>query len=276
MNSPRVAVLAYHSGNIRGQGYAVNDHTALALDLRTLQHLRIPVLSAWVVVQHWREGRWHQLPQRSAVITMDDGYAYDFEAALHPVHGPQTAMIDIVRSQHTLWQRWRGKPAPAVATAFVIASPAARAQICQADGIDTQWMSERHWQTAQRTGYLDIGTHSWNHVHPSTQDMAEHPEWTQRFDAIADWEQAHLQCVTASDYVRQKTKHPAASLFAYPEGRYSDFWDKEFLPRQDAVVAAFTTDPQWMTQDTSIWAIPRFVCGEHWRSVEELAHLLQH
>ena len=73
---------------------------------------------------------------------------------------------------------------------------------------------------AQDSGHIEIGTHSWDHVHPSVTRV------------------------------------------------------REYLPRQELVLGAFTTVPAPVTADSSIWQIPRFVCNHHWKSPDELLRLL--
>ena len=40
------------------------------------------------------------------------------------------------------------------------------------------------------------------------------------------------------------------------------------------MVAAFGVGRETVTNETSVWNIPRAVCGEHWRSPEGLESLL--
>jgi len=65
------------------------------------------------------------------------------------------------------------------------------------------------------------------------------------------------------------------SLFAYPYGHYNQYLTEEYFPKQqNQIKAAFTCIPQPVIQATNIWKIPRYVCGDNWKSVVELKNII--
>lgn len=269
----RVVVLTYHSQNVSGMTYAANDHLALAEDLPLMGDLGFEVVSALELATCLRRGMFDSLPERCIVITMDDGSIFDYQDTPAPPYGTQESMLNILRRQHSTVLGLHLRRAPYVATAFVIASESARKQISIGMG-NGEWMTETWWSAAQHSGYLDIACHSWDHVHPSVVEMNTKPDLVGAFDRIESFEEADKQIAQASRQLRLVTKSDATRLFAYPFGKTNDFLVREYLPRQKEVIAAFTTAAEPVTKQTGIWEIPRFVCGHHWRSGDELRRLL--
>lgn len=75
-----------------------------------------------------------------------------------------------------------------------------------------------------------------------------------------------------------KTKNRACPLFAYPCGDMSEYLPDEYLPRfvaEHRLEAAFTTGPGMISRDKDNWKLPRYVCGHHWRTDDELAAILR-
>jgi peptidoglycan/xylan/chitin deacetylase (PgdA/CDA1 family) len=274
-NQRSIPVLTYHARNIAGYDYSNNDHVALAQDLATIRALGMQVIRATQLVAALREGSFASLPPKSLVITFDDGPLHDVDDVIDPQYGPQKSMLNILKAQdRRLWGLLRRAPSVS-ATTFVIASEQARTQISlsslgHADGYTDRW-----WHHEQQAGYLDIGSHSWNHVHPAATEMADHPTLVEAFHKLNTREQADLQIVQAAQAVRQVTQHDAARLFAYPYGYPSEYLVHEYLPQQTEVWAAFTTIAGHVTQDCNVWMIPRFVCGHHWKSTEQFRDLLR-
>ena len=69
----------------------------------------------------------------------------------------------------------------------------------------------------------------------------------------------------------------AAPFFAYPYGHCNDFLADIYLPSEGKSIglrAAFTTEPKMIDGSQSVWRLPRFTCGHHWRSAEALAAIL--
>lgn len=267
-----VYVLTYHSQNVTGSRYEQSDRIAFGIDLDLFKELGFEVVSALRLARALRHRAFATLPQRCVVLTMDDGPLVDFAESDIPPHVGQESMLSALRRQHkTILGFPIGKP-PAVATSFVIASPSAREQLSAP--VKMPWFNDTWWLAAQQSGYLDVGTHSWNHVHPDVDELAGTPHLKAAFHKLDTVEEADRQILQASRSVRAITKHPAAGLFAYPYGQTNEFLVREYLPRQDAVIAAFTTEPEPVHEGTGIWEIPRYICGDHWKSRDQLTALL--
>jgi hypothetical protein len=182
-NVKRVYVLTYHAQNITGTTYASNDHIALANDLPLIRRLGFQCVSALRLAQALRRNAFARLPDRCVVLTLDDGSVFDHADIVHPTHGPQRSMLNILRGQHRRRLGWRFGRAPFTATSFVIGCPSARRQICGSMA-DPDWMTDSWWAAAQRSGYLDIACHSWDHVHPCVAEMARNPDIVGAFHLI--------------------------------------------------------------------------------------------
>jgi peptidoglycan/xylan/chitin deacetylase (PgdA/CDA1 family) len=253
-------VLAFHSHNISGNGYETNDHVALDESLGLLAGLGVPVLRLASVVDALRAGSFAQLPERFACLTFDDGSDYDWLRLDHPLHGWQEPMAAIVARRRC------------VATSFVIASPAARDEI--AGPQKAYRLSDDWWADAQACGYFDIGSHGWNHVHPAVSEMQASPALVENFGNVRTPDEAELQIGTAARYIQAKAGARSARLFAYPYGQVSDYLADEWLPAQDEILAAFSTEDRPLEEGADIWRLPRFVCGWHWKSNAGLEDIL--
>ena len=91
----RVPILAYHATNIDGNDYATNDHVAFAHDLRLIDALGFRVVALSDVVDALLGDA--PLPERSVALTFDDGTDFDFHDRMHPTHGLQRGMLNILR-----------------------------------------------------------------------------------------------------------------------------------------------------------------------------------
>lgn len=271
-NSKVAYVLAYHSQNVTGNTYETSDRLSFAADLALLRELGCTVVSAMHLVKCLRARAFRSLPAKCVVLTMDDGPLSDFCETSNPPHAGQDSMLTSLRKQHRKVLGFALTRPPFVATAFAIASPQARKRLSAATNMP--WFTDSWWLAAQRSGYLDIGTHSWNHVHPELEEMASQPHLKAAFHKVDSIDEADRQIVHASRSVRAITRNEAAGLFAYPYGRTNDFLVRDYLPRQNEVIGAFTTEPKPVTESTGIWEIPRFVCGDNWKSRENLRALL--
>jgi hypothetical protein len=272
-SQPRVIILAYHSQAITGMQYENNEHVAFRSDVALLRRRAIPVLRLSHVVDLMRTGRFSRLPPKSACLTIDDGHDYDYLPVSHYTWGPQESMARILASApRTSWQRVTGQKLSA--TSFVIASPDARRQIAGDVKDNPDRMADDWWAAAQASGNLDIGTHSWDHVHPWVKEVQSRPHVMEAFQNVDSPEEAEFQVAKACRFVMSKTGHDAARLFAYPFGQVSEYLVREYLPSQTLVRAAVTTEPAPVHADTSVWRIPRYVCGAHWKSEAELDRIL--
>jgi peptidoglycan/xylan/chitin deacetylase (PgdA/CDA1 family) len=262
-----IPILTYHSQNIRGSGYALNDHVALQQDLQAVHQAgyRVAPLD-WLA--DWLEGTRDDADvDRAIILTFDDGCDFDVRDLEYPGHGPQRSFEGIMRD--LLHQ----SATPALhATAFVIACPEARRTIDAGSLFGKGWMSDDWWQATDAGGLIAIENHGWDHNHP---DLAG--EQRGAFHTVDTNEQCLQQVVRAAAAIEQITQR-RPRYFAYPFGESSDYIREQFFPQYPEVHgcrAALGTDPGPVTRSSDRWNLPRFVCGRDWQSPQELLDLIQ-
>lgn len=263
-------VLTYHSGNLSGNEYANNNLVALAQDLEHLRALRVPIVPLRHVVDALRFDATDKLPEKVAVITLDDGLDFDFIDLVHPFHGKQTSV-------HTLFQRFAGRYSVRPhATTFVIASPIARQQIAKIEMLDHQWIGDHWWAAAVASGFFHVGNHSWDHVSPSVSREGQRERTVGAFTHVDTFDDAELQVRVAREYIEAKASNPGSCILGYPYGLASDYLVKDYLPmhaKRHGTVAAVTSMPGVLHEGSNRWLLPRFTCGADWRSPEEFARI---
>lgn len=264
----RLVVLCYHAANVNGNAYENNDHVALASDLELLAELAIPIVPASLALGVVDGSG--AAPPIAAALTFDDGITLDAEDFLHPAHGNQRSLLGVL-ADHTA-----RRGITACASSFVIASPDARAELDRKDFLSLGVWHDDWWAPATRSGILKIENHSWDHNHPTLSSTAAPAGTGGDFRAIADLEHCSRQVLDACDYIRLRSGR-SPELFAYPWGQASDFLRRDFLPvqgRAAGLLAAFSTQPGPVSRGADRWWLPRYVCGEHWRTSAQLRALL--
>lgn len=273
----KVPVLTYHAMNVGGNDYASNDHVALASDLRSLTRAGFIVEPLRCVVDRLLSGEPGEARQRVA-ICCDDGSDFDYRDIEHPTHGVQRSMVNVLRD----FQREHpGAQRGLHITCFVIVSPEARTELDRTCMVGRGWWNDDWWREAVASGLVGIGSHSWDHHHGTlaTAPFADAALGT--FTSVARDEVADHEIARAQEHLLAKVPNDAARLFAYPFGEYNDFLVDSYLPRLEArdpgraPLAAFTTEPDYVRENSPRWRLPRFVCGEHWTSPDEFAALLE-
>ena len=263
-------VLTYHSVNLLGRDYARNDHVALASDLLALTAAGWQVRPLSDLVEAWLGG---QLPylENCVALTFDDGCLLDARDAVHPTLGPQRSFLNLRRDFAAAHPRAQPR---LHASSFVIASPDARAELDRRDYMSLEWWGDDWWREAQDSGLMGVESHSWDHNHTSLERTAM--RGPRRFDTLATRDEARAEIEQANDYIAAVTGR-APRLFAYPWGQVSPYLADDYFPNEGAahhLRAAFTTEPAALDAAIDKWRLPRFVCGEHWRSAEAFAALL--
>jgi hypothetical protein len=259
----KAIVLCFHSGNER-------DYQILPETLRTLHDKRFTIVPLITVAQCLVQQRLHQLPERTACLTVDDGLITDFEDVNHPVRGHQPSFATIMH-EHETWLAQRKASAFIHATSFVIASRDARQGIEQHELLGYPWMTDAWWPRAVASGRFHIANHSLDHVSPSAPSVAQSQNIRADFSAVNTEADACAQIIQARAVIESIAPNPGSLLFAYPYGHRNAFLTHTFLPRfTDQVLAAFTTDPGEIHSATSRYEVPRFVCGETWSHPNEL------
>ena len=272
-----VPILTYHSLNIDGNDYLGNDHVAFRQDLELLTALGWHIIPLTELVRSLIEQNtvW---PDKAAVITFDDGTNFDYEDLPHPSAGMQRGMLNIMRDFTV--ENPRAQPTMH-ATAFVIASPAARETMDRTCILGRGWMSDQWWLSAVASGFFHIANHSWDHCHDSLPKIAQRNQLKGTFVGVDTRGDADAQIKVAAEVINKIAPNPGACLFAFPYGHANPYLLEEYLPQQakagggQFVRAAFSTEPAPVSRDTNRWWIPRYVCGHHWKSTDELKAILR-
>jgi peptidoglycan/xylan/chitin deacetylase (PgdA/CDA1 family) len=256
-------VLTYHATRLERLDRRGCDLLRLMADLDLLADAGVPVLPLdELLAPGCTEG---------VAITLDDGTRIDGEPHLHPGLGLLPSMLQVLAQARRRLPRLR-------ASSFVIASPAARADIAAALRADygDDLMHERWWPRAQASGLMDIENHSWDHNHPLAGATALGTRPRGSFLDLANDDEAEAEISAASDHLERATgRRPR--YFAYPFGHVSAFLRDDWLPRRGAqlgLVAALGTDPRPLRGDDDRWALPRFVAGRDWDDDAGLRALL--
>jgi peptidoglycan/xylan/chitin deacetylase (PgdA/CDA1 family) len=122
---------------------------------------------------------------------------------------------------------------------------------------------------------MSIGSHSWDHNHPSLRDA---DEAAGTFRCIGDFAGAEEQIAQASAFVRAKAPNDGDALFAYPYGEASDYLVDEYFPRNGerlGIRAAFACGGAPVTMQSNRWRLPRYVFGHDWKTPEDLVAMLR-
>ena len=273
----KIPILTYHSMRIDGNDYAVNDHVAFREDLRAIAALGFAVTTLNDIGTRLASRCASSEPARKCVgFAFDDGPDFDFYDLPHPTWGMQRSMLNI------MLDAMNASPAASVspihATSFVIVSPDARRQLDRTCMIGRDWWRDEWWTKAVHTGCLAIGSHSWDHNHPTLQDDGSGTRTKGTFTAIDTFDAAEYQIAQAASLLKRKAPNAGAALFAYPYGESSDYLVREYFPLHGerlGIQAAFGSDPSPVTEGCDRWRLPRYVFGRDWKSPEDLVRILR-
>jgi len=271
----RAIVLTYHSHNIAGGEYHANDHVALASDLRTITDSGGRIVSLESIVDAMSGGPGRDADRTMVGLSFDDGPIFDYADFVHPRFGSQRSFLNIMRDFR---QSAGGGAQPELhATSFVIASPEARAQMERAEDCGfaflDDWLSDSWWKPAAESGLMDIGNHSWDHVHHAVGSIAITAGQRDNFELVDNYVDADREIRRATTLIKSRAGGKC-SLFAFPFGHSNRYLVQEYLPArrtEHEMRAAFGVASRAIAPDDSIWNIPRLVCGFHWKTPEELA-----
>jgi len=259
--------------NVFANTYAENDHLALASDLATINELGFRIIPLSRVVD-WRQGSLSdEEVSRSLAITFDDGSWFDYYDLDHPTCGMQTSMINILRE----FQARSGAAQAVHATSFVISSSAARTSLDKSCMIGKDWWGDQWWLEAAASGMMDVECHSWDHVHPELDHVAQQDQIKGDFSQVKNFTDSEIQFKVAGEYIATVLDGKRPTLFAYPWGSASDYVVSEYLPKyrsRHQYRAAFTIDPRAVSKTDNIWLLPRFVFGRDWQSPQGLEEIL--
>ena len=274
MTTAAVPILTWHAMSVNGADYATNDHIAFREDLERLHAARLRIVPLRAIVAALREGRLESL--RGCVgLSFDDGSDFDFHDLPHPRWGPQRGMAGMLAD-------FRARHGPDAqpdlhATSFTIVSPEARAELDRTCMIGGRWWNDAWYREAEASGLLAVESHGWDHNHVSLSSTATSAS-RGTFD-IREGHEAEVEIGHAAAVLRDLRERGGDVLFAYPYGSAADFLAERWLPaRGDAlgIPAAFSaSDAEPASAGVSRWRIPRYVCGDHWKSTEGLDAILR-
>lgn len=273
MKDWRVPVLTYHGLHAPGWDYHENDHVALEQDLGLIDELGFKVVPLSVLVNHLFCREDARLESGKFVaISFDDGSDFDYQDFSHPDWGYLKSFRNLLAN----WPQLGWDGCPPRGTSFVIASPAARSELDQTCIAGKDQWRDTWWREAAEDGLLEIANHSWDHTHRSLKSLVVGPEHRGTFRLIRTMKDADKEILQAEKMIREKTGGQSVPLFAYPYGELSDYLTDEYFPsRTDWFMAAFTTAGEPVTRESERWKLPRFVCGDHWRTADELRQILE-
>ncbi len=270
----RVPVLTYHATNIAGNEYHNNDLVAFAQDLRAItdRGLRIVPLH-WVVDAML--GRNERDLNNCVALSCDDGPSLDFYDVEHPAYGPQRSLYNCLLDFRNDYGA--GAQPDLQLTSFVIAAPAARDELDRTCLDNRGWMREDWWREAQLSGLISIENHSWDHNHPCLPDPGPHDIRRGDFHQIANRAQAEYEITQAQDYLIERLAPHRPRLFCYPFSHVNDYLSREWLPTRGVEIgldAAFGDGAAPVSAESNRWNVPRYICGWHWKTPEELSEIL--
>lgn len=264
-------ILTWHSIKVLDNSYAGNDPLAFANDLYLLDRLGWTIAPLEQALADLARGR---LAPKTAVLTVDDGSILDFEDFDHPTCGPQRSLFHHLKT-------FQQEPATSQRhhphlTAFVIASPEARAELDRTDYMSLDVWPDHWWRAANDSGLLSVESHSWDHNHGSLERTVQRDNRRGDFRWIETLSECRAEIDQASDYIEQKSGRRPRFL-AYPYGQASDYLRREYLPRfggEIGLQAALACEPEPVTVASDPWYLPRYMCGRDWTSPEALERLL--
>lgn len=270
----RVPVLAYHAVNIAGNDYANNDHVAFAADLRMIDDLGLRIVPLQWLAEHLL-GLANRDLSHCVALTCDDGSDFDFFDLEHPRHGLQRSLFNCLNDFRS--ERGFDKQPDLHLTSFVIASPDARKEMDRQCLVGRDWMTEQWWNAASDSNLMAIECHSWEHNHPAMGATGTAGIVRGTFDVVDTPVRAEHEIAQAVAYLDKRMSPRRISQFAFPFGQSNAFLIDDYLPNrgvQLGLMAAWSTDGRPVAARDNRWNLPRYVCGWHWKSPEELCGIL--
>ncbi len=268
----KIPVLCYHSMVADTNNYLGNDHLALQADLDMLGKLGFRLISSSDLVD-FIQGK-SILPlgvKKLCCITFDDAPAFDYYDFFRPHLGTILSFRSILLESVV----FRKSKTPI--TNFAIASEEVRIELDQTclEG-KGEWSSE-WWMEAISSRLFEIANHSYDHMHNTLKKTNHTRGESGNFYAVDNYEDADRQIRKAQDELDKLTGGQSQPFFAYPYGQVNEYLAREYLPNfqnEHRQIAAFSTAGDFAHKNSSRWNIPRFVCGNHWKTPEELQNIL--
>src|SRR5262249_25324690 len=219
-------------------------------------------------------GRHGDALERCIALTCDDGTDLDWRDTEWPGFGVQRSLFNCLQD----FRNERGMAAQPELhlTGFLIADPEARARMDRECLYSRGWMGEDWWRAAQDTGLMSLENHSWDHNHPCLPSPGPHGLARGEFHAVASEAQAEFEIAQAQEYIAVRTGH-RPRVFCYPFGHVNAFLHDDWLPRRGPPIgldAAVGDGAQPVTMHSDRWNLPRYICGWHWKTPDELRAIL--
>ncbi len=272
----RVPILTYHAVNIAGNDYADNDHVAFATDLRLIDDLGLRVVPLhWVVEQILGQTGRGDL-SNCVALSCDDGSDFDFFDLDHPEHGMQRSLFNCLRDFRI--ERSADAQPTLHLSAFVIASADARQRMDEARLFGRDWIRDCWWRAANASGLMAIENHSFDHNHPCLDEPGPDHMARGSFMEVNNAQRAEAEISVAQQILGDHLAPRAPSLFCYPFGHVPEYLRTEWLPENGPGIglkAAFGDGAEPAHEASDIWNLPRYICGWHWKSPQELQAILQ-
>jgi hypothetical protein len=271
----RIPVLTYHAVNIAGNDYANNDHVAFAADLRLIDDLGLRIVPLhWVVDRLLGDDR--RALEGCVALTCDDGSDFDWADLEHPTHGVQRSLYHCMLD----FSGERGADAQPDLhlTCFVIASAPAREYLDRNCLAGHGWMSDAWWRPALATGRIAIENHSFDHNHAAIPLPGIDGMERGSFFSVDTRERADAEIADAARAIDAIIAPARTSLFCYPYSHVNEYLRMDYLPRHANVHgmrAAFGDGAAPVTESSDRWNLPRYICGHHWKSPDELRAILR-
>jgi len=271
----RVPVLTYHAVNIAGNDYNGNDHVAFASDLRLIDDMGLRIVPAGWLVDEMMGAAKRDLTN-AVVLTCDDGSHFDYFDLDHPSHGRQRSLYNAMAD----FADERGADAQPNLhlTCFVIASPEAREHIDRGCLAGAGWMGEEWWKPALQSGRIGIENHSLDHNHTAIPLPGIAGMERGSFFPVDTRERADAEIADAARYIDAAIAPNRTTLFCYPFGQSNAYLREEYFPRHTEthrMRAAFGDGAAPVTMQSDRWNVPRYICGWHWHSPDELRAILR-
>lgn len=266
----RIPILTYHAANVAGHSYEQNDHIALAQDLQLIHDLGFRVVRLRDVIDHML-GRVNHDLYKAVALTCDDGCDLEVNDADYPGVGWQPSFLSILKAAH---DKFGTLPCM---SSFVIADPAARKKMDETCLFGKDWLSDTWWLQAASEKYFTIESHAWDHNHAVLGEHGFDGMPTGSFLDIDSDQRAQYQLDQSIDFINKKIMPDHVRFFAYPYGHVAEYLRSHYLPSHAnrlGLHGAFSTEPGYVCNGSDPWNLPRFVCGWHWKSSEQLKTLL--
>jgi hypothetical protein len=270
----RIPVLTYHAVNISGNDYANNDHVAFAADLRLIDDLGLRIVPLHWVVDALL-GDTQRALEDCVALTCDDGTDFDFFDLDHPEHGTQRSLYNCLLD--FIGERGIDAQPDLHLTSFVIASREAREHLDRQRLWGRDWISDRWWRQALASGRIAIENHSWDHNHDAIPLPGIDGMQRGSFHPVDNQKRADAEIAAATRAIDAVIAPRRASLFCYPYSDVNDYLRLEYFPRFGAahgMRAAFGAEAVPINIASDRWNLPRYICGHHWKSADELRAIL--